>query len=140
MATRTIYLTVRLDIDNPKADEITDEEVDEIISEVDYEFKNYGDYEIDTEICGKMTKVVFRRYPDGQVIALFPDIPWSGRRGEITSYMHVGQHGAADYAGVIAMTRPAHEKEYRNPLSELRAIGYDDLHIMRRARPKFINS
>lgn len=32
------------------------------------------------------------------------------------------------------------EKEYRNPLSELRAIGYDDLHIMRRARPKFINS
>ena len=45
MATRTIYLTVRLDIDNPK--------VDEIISEVDYEFKNYGDYEIDTEICGK---------------------------------------------------------------------------------------
>ena len=55
MATRTIYLTVRLDIDNLKADEITDEEVDEIISEVDYdyEFKNYGDYEIDTEICGK---------------------------------------------------------------------------------------
>lgn len=45
-----------------------------------------------------------------------------------------------NYAGVIAMTRPAHEKEYRNPLSELRAIGYDDLHIMRRARPKFINS
>lgn len=39
--------------------------------------------------AGKMTKVVFRRYPDGQVIALFPDIPWSGRRGEITSYMHV---------------------------------------------------
>ena len=53
MATRSIYLTVRLDIDNPKADEITDEEVDEIISEVDYEFKNYGDYEIGTEICGQ---------------------------------------------------------------------------------------
>ena len=53
MATRTIYLTVRLDIDNPKADEITDEEVDEIICEMDYEFKNYGDYEIDTEICGQ---------------------------------------------------------------------------------------
>lgn len=53
MATRTIYLTVRLDIDNPKGDEITDEEVDEIISEVDYEFKNYEDYEIDTEICGQ---------------------------------------------------------------------------------------
>ena len=88
----------------------------------------------------EMTRMVFRRYPDGQVIALFPDIPWSGRRGKITSYMHVGQHGAADYAGVIAVTRPACEKEYRNPLSELRAIGYDDLYIVRRARPKFINS
>ena len=53
MATRTIYLTVRLDIDNPKADEITDEEVDEIISEVDYDFINYGVFEIDTEFCGK---------------------------------------------------------------------------------------
>ena len=53
MATRTIYLTVRLDIDNPKVDEITDEEVDEIISEIDYEFKKYGDYETDTEICGR---------------------------------------------------------------------------------------
>ena len=37
MATRTIYLTVRPDTDNPKANEITDEEVDEIISEVDNE-------------------------------------------------------------------------------------------------------
>ena len=53
MATRTIYLTVRLDIDNPKADETINEEDDEIISEVDYEFKNYGDYEINTEICGQ---------------------------------------------------------------------------------------
>ena len=53
MATRTIYLTVRLDIDNHKADEKTDGRLDEIISEVDYEFQNYGDYEIDTEICGK---------------------------------------------------------------------------------------
>ena len=59
MATRTIYLTVRLDIDNPKADEITDEEVDEIISEVDYGFKNYGDYEIDTEICGRNDETGF---------------------------------------------------------------------------------
>ena len=53
MAISILNLTVRLDIDNPKVDEITDEEVDEIISEIDYEFKKYGDYEIDTEICGR---------------------------------------------------------------------------------------
>ena len=57
-----------------------------------------------------------------------------------TSYMHIGQHGAADYAGVIAATRPAREEEYRGLLSELKSIGYDDLHIVQRARPKFTNT
>lgn len=49
MASKTIYLTVRLDIYNPNTEEITEEDVDEIVSEVDYEFKNYKEYEIDTE-------------------------------------------------------------------------------------------
>ena len=53
MASKTIYLTVRLDIYNPNTEEITEEDVDEIVSEVDYEFKNYNEYEIDTEICGR---------------------------------------------------------------------------------------
>ena len=51
MATRTIYLTVRLDLSNPDVDEITDDDVEEIVSEVDYEFRNYGNYEIESEIC-----------------------------------------------------------------------------------------
>ena len=53
MATRTIYLTVRLDLSNPDVDEITDDDVEEIVSEVDYEFRNYGNYEIESEICGQ---------------------------------------------------------------------------------------
>lgn len=53
MASKTVYLTVRLDICNPNTEEITEEDIDGIVSEVDYEFKNYGDYEIDTEICGR---------------------------------------------------------------------------------------
>lgn len=53
MAEKTTYLLVRLHISNPNADEITDEQVDEIISEIDYEFKNYEDYKIDTEISGR---------------------------------------------------------------------------------------
>ncbi|EIY58387.1 hypothetical protein HMPREF1069_04877 [Bacteroides ovatus CL02T12C04] len=53
MTSKTVYLTVRLDICNPNTEEITEEDIDEIVSEVDYEFKNYGDYEIDTKICGK---------------------------------------------------------------------------------------
>ena len=51
MATRTIYLTVRLDLSNPDVDEITDDDVEEIVSEVDYEFRNYGNYEIESENC-----------------------------------------------------------------------------------------
>lgn len=82
-----------------------------------------------------MTRVVFRRYPDGQLIALFPDIPWSGQRSETTSYMHIGQHGAADYSHVVATTKPATEGEYGDLLAELKAIGYDDLCIVQRARP-----
>ena len=90
--------------------------------------------------AGATTRVVFRRYPDGQVIALFPDIPWNGQRGEVTSYMHLGQHGAADYHHVLATARLATEDEYNDLFSELQSIGYDDLHIVRRARPKFINT
>ncbi len=53
MATKTIYITVRLDIENDKVSEITDDDVQEIISETDYNFGNVGDFKItDTEICG----------------------------------------------------------------------------------------
>lgn len=51
-------------------------------------------------------------------------------------YAH-GQHAAADYAGVIAVTRPATAEEYRELLAELTSVGYDNLHILRRAKPKF---
>lgn len=84
-----------------------------------------------------MTKVVFRKWKGGDIIALFPDEPWSRHDCTTSSYMHIGQHGAADYAGVVASTRPACEEEYRDLLAELRAIGYDDLRIVRRARPRF---
>lgn len=53
MAEKTTYLLVSLSISNSNVDEITDEQVDEVISEMDYEFKNYEDYKINTEICGR---------------------------------------------------------------------------------------
>jgi len=51
-ASKTIYLTVRVDIFNPNAEEITDEEAEYVVSNLDYEFQNYEEYEIQTEICG----------------------------------------------------------------------------------------
>ena len=84
-------------------------------------------------------KVVFRRFKEGGVIALFPYIPWNESENTITSYMHAGQHGAADYKGIISGTLPATEKEYRSLLVELKSIGYGNLHVLERAhaRQKF---
>lgn len=77
-----------------------------------------------------MTNVVFRKWPDGDIIALFPD-DVNPHDGTVTSYMHVGQHGAADYAGVIADTEPVCEEEYRELLVELKMVGYENLYPMK---------
>lgn len=73
------------------------------------------------------TRVVFRvwtrsQYQRGEVIALFPDVDEG--RGTCSSYMHVGQHGGADYMGCIYRTRPATEEEYKPLATELESIGY----------------
>ena len=74
------------------------------------------------------TKVVFRvwkgaKHEKNPVIALFPDIDEG--HGDCTSYMHVGQHGAASYAGCIKITRPAKPSEYASLKRELENIGYN---------------
>lgn len=84
--------------------------------------------------AGETTRVVFRRYSDGQIIALFPDVPWSGRLGEVASYMHIGQHGAADYRHVVATTKPATEKESAGLLNELRQVGYNNIRVIKRIK------
>ena len=76
--------------------------------------------------------VVYRVFKDqGDVIALFPDMP--EYRGMVLSYQHVGQHGLADYRGVIAATRPATAAEIAPLARELAQIGYT-LTERRRAR------
>ena len=67
------------------------------------------------------TKVIFRVFKNGEVIALFPEI--KEQRGCIMSYMHIGQHGSAD-TGIVYDTRLAKEPEYRELHRELTAIGY----------------
>lgn len=51
MATRTVYITVRVEITNPNLSGITDEDVDDVISETDYKFNSVGDFALETEIC-----------------------------------------------------------------------------------------
>jgi hypothetical protein len=69
------------------------------------------------------TPVVFRSYSDGDVVALFPTI-LADPDGRCSSYMHIGQHGAADYWHVVATTHPAAPDECQDLLVELGRIGY----------------
>lgn len=83
-----------------------------------------------------MTPVVFRVFENGEVIALFPTLDHASgnaTRDMCMSYMHVGQHGEADYQGVVDATMPADDIQYYDLLEELQMIGYDDLQVVRRA-------
>lgn len=68
------------------------------------------------------TRVVFRVFNDGEVIALFPHI--KERKGMIESYMHIGQHGSASPL-IVNDTRPAAPEQYRELLNELVCVGYN---------------
>lgn len=68
--------------------------------------------------------VVFRVWKDSEdVIALFKNVPET-KPGTVLSYEHVGQHGAADYKGVLKDTRKAKPAEFAPLKKELEQIGY----------------
>lgn len=54
MAIKDCYITVRLDIENPDVDEITDNDAEYVVSKLDYSFTlPDGGFSIyDTTICG----------------------------------------------------------------------------------------
>lgn len=69
------------------------------------------------------TKVVFKKFPEGDVIALMPD-DVCDLHGNITSYMHIGQHGAASPALLIEL-EDATAEEYEALKHELEThVGY----------------
>ena len=78
-------------------------------------------------------RVIFRIYPDGEVIALLID--QVEEPGIVGSYVHMGQHSSADYGGVVRMTRLATVAERRPLQQELRTIGYHPMAWKRWIRP-----
>lgn len=71
------------------------------------------------------TLVVFRKWRDcGTVIALFPEVPSDNYGQFCEAYEHVGQHGGADYFGVIEATKPVGPEEAMSLSEELTRIGY----------------
>ena len=76
----------------------------------------------------EITRVIFRKWSNGDIIALFPDDPYYPTmigKDEIMSYEHIGQHGCATYPYVISTTKLATPEEYIDLLAELQSIGYN---------------
>ena len=68
------------------------------------------------------TKVIFRKFPDGEVIALFPELPGDSDILNCLNYMHIGQHGNGE---ALLIGKPAKPEEYKELFDELTAIGYN---------------
>jgi hypothetical protein len=81
------------------------------------------------------TPTVFRVWPNGEVIALFPATAAGSQYGDCICYQHFGQHGSADYGHVVRTTRPAKPEEYADLLAELTTVGYDPK-VYRRQQPE----
>ena len=78
--------------------------------------------------------VVFRVFRNGgDVIALWPAVLTN--KHYCQSYQHIGQHGPADYNGLISITRLASPVEYAELLKELRRLGYSP-NVIKRITPK----
>ena len=79
-----------------------------------------------TQTDSQPVKVIFRKWKsNGEIIALFPEIPHDVNGVYSESYQHIGQHGAADPQGVVSIyTNPAIPEEYADLKRELEQIGY----------------
>ena len=72
-----------------------------------------------------VTHVVFRKWKDnGDILALFPQLPADHSGYFCSSYMHVGQHGPADYDHCIRKTKPCSDYEVQDLYRELVSLGY----------------
>jgi len=78
-------------------------------------------------------KVIFRKFPDGQVIALLLGTEPDCNYGMIMSYMHVGQHGEAD-PGIVYHTALALPDEYAPLKAELESIYGETIDVRKRYR------
>lgn len=54
MAQRVIFVEVKMTINNDEVDDITDEMIDDIICNVDYNFNNVENFQLETEIVDTM--------------------------------------------------------------------------------------
>lgn len=89
------------------------------------QLKVYFTFFMKGQTMGDLIKVnvVFRKFPEGDIIALFINVP-GDNNGNILSYQHTGQHGAA-HPDLVTDLEAATPEEYKDLQKELETIGYD---------------
>jgi len=86
----------------------------------------------------ELLKVVFRKFEDGEIIALFPDIKFSYPNYTIMSYMHIGQHEEVDHHIITQQTKLATEEDYQSLLNEISNIYHEyDIKVMKKLNVRF---
>ena len=108
---------------NRQTNEVVSSELDDTMVEylrVEKKWDLESKYEVIDESL--LDKVSFHKFADGEVIALFPNIEWD-MQGNITSYMHIGQHGSAS-PDLLTELEKATPDEFQELLRELERIGY----------------
>jgi len=70
------------------------------------------------------TKVIFRKFNSGALIALFPEQLGTRQWNTCESYMHIGQHGSA-LIELVMITKLASPPEYSELKRELETLGYN---------------
>ena len=88
------------------------------------------------EVMEMVTRVIFRKFSEGDIIALFPRIPGTLDYGSCAAYQHIGQHSSVDCQSVITYSKPAKPEEYRDLMEELVRIGYTELEVGKRCTYK----
>ena len=84
-----------------------------------------------------LTDVIFRKFNDGEVIALFPGMAGDHNPYHTCgSYMHTGQHGSAGLS-ITKSTKLATKTEYSGLENELWGLGYQ-LRVVKRFTKKHL--
>jgi len=82
----------------------------------------------------EFTKVIFRKFSNGEIIALFPELPGNNNPSTCLNYMHIGQHGSG--LADLSNTQRCTKLESHNLYMELvLAVGYS-LHVISRISAK----
>jgi len=87
----------------------------------------------------KKTKVIFRTFKDGEVIAIFPEDNGTNEHWTCLCYLHLGQHGSCNPCALIKDTRLSTPEEYNDLKNELEKIVGYNLEVIKRNHNKFFH-